>query len=192
VTLLLVVGVILASLGSGPFTGNLELTRAGVSSGEVWRLWTSALVHFGPVHAGVDALAVLVGGMWFEHRHGRRVFAVCLLLVVPLTAGAVLVLDPRVQVVRGASAVAVFLIAAAWLEFWLQHSVHRAVLIVLALVFLARQGLVLLDAGRASVAVLPMDVAPAASAHLVAVVLAGLAVWLMPGDLRTPRCGECE
>lgn len=169
----------------------LELTRSSVSSGEVWRLWTSSLVHFGPVHAGADALALLVGGVWFERRRGRAALLLCLVLVAPLTSGVVLVLDPGVQMVRGASALAVFLIATAWFECWFQRSVSRPALVALAVVFLARQGHAVLDkwtgwagAWGTAVTVLPLEVVPAASAHLMAVALSGVAVWLMQ---RCPR-----
>lgn len=186
VTLLLFAVCALLSLDviQGLVVRSFELTRSGLSRGEFWRLWTSSLVHFGPVHAGVDALTLLVGGVWFERRLGRVVLVSCLLLVAPLTSGVVLVLDPGVQVIRGASALAVFLIAAAWFEFWLRRSVSRPALVILAVAFVARQVHTVASeqVGWASgwgvtVTALPPEVAPAAYAHLMAAALSGLVMW---------------
>ena len=187
-SLLLTVGVILASSDLFPdrLANRLELTRSGVSSGEFWRLWTSALVHFGPVHAGADALALFVGGFWFERRFGPGALLGCLLAVAPLTAIPVLVLDTGVQVVRGSSALGVFLVATAWFDFWARRAVSRLVLAVIALVFLLRQSGA--DLGIAA-GVLPLGVKPAVSAHLIAVLLAGLTVWQIQRRNRSSASG---
>ncbi len=197
-TLLLTVSVLVASLGvvASQVVDGFELTRSGLSSGEFWRLWTCTLVHFGPMHASADALALLVGAVWFERRNGTVMLVSCVLVVAPLTSGGVLVFEPEVQVVRGASALAVFLIASAWFEFWFQRSVSRLALAALAGVFLARQGLALLGPGalgldRWSVtsSPLPSGVEPAATAHLMAVALSGLAVWWLRNARRGSRPG---
>lgn len=49
----------------------LELDRQAFASGQVWRLWTGHLVHYGPGHLAWDAVAVLAFGGLLE-TNGRR------------------------------------------------------------------------------------------------------------------------
>src|SRR5206468_5509474 len=55
-----------------------EMTRAGVHEGELWRLLTGHLAHYGLYHFVVDAGTLLALGWMYESRFGPRRWALLL------------------------------------------------------------------------------------------------------------------
>jgi rhomboid family GlyGly-CTERM serine protease len=78
--------------------------RAAIGSGEVWRVWTGHLVHFGWPHFLVDAgLLLLIG--WTVAKEFPRTAWLGLLLQPPFISAAIYLLDPEMGRYAGLSAV---------------------------------------------------------------------------------------
>jgi membrane associated rhomboid family serine protease len=129
-----------------------------------WQLWSCSLVHFGPLHAVGDAVGLLIGGYWVERRLGPWRLALAWVIVAPLAVLSVAWLQPDVGQVRGASALSVFGLVAAWAGCWLDATVSRRWLFWAALLFVVKM---LGDAfeWRGSSGVLPHSVGVAWPAH---------------------------
>lgn len=96
--------------------------RAAIFHGEVWRIWTGHLVHFGWAHFAADVGLFLVLGRMLEWQQGRRVRL--FLGVTPLIiSSGLLLFAPAMQRYGGLSAVnlglLVFLAAEGWQRNWL-------------------------------------------------------------------------
>lgn len=91
-----------AYCGGGICYPNGSLASAGVAHGEWWRLITSAFLHFGPLHLGMNMLGLWWLGASLEEAIGSRRYA--MLYVVAGLAGAAgaLVATPN-QITVGAS-----------------------------------------------------------------------------------------
>ncbi len=148
----------------------LSLQPAAVAAGEVWRLWSGHFVHYGPVHAAVNAAAILILILLCKPV-SRTAFALAALLVPPLLSLGVLALSPGLLEYRGGSGIASLLMLLA-----LAAQARRAPRIVAALagLWLLKLGLELSGLGSPW-QLLPAGVEPSWPAHLVGLAL-GLAL----------------
>jgi membrane associated rhomboid family serine protease len=89
---------------------------AGLAHGEWWRLLTAAFLHYGPIHLGMNMLALWWFGQPLEHALGRARFL--LLYVVAGLAGSTgaLILSPNAITVGASGAIFGILGAALVLE----------------------------------------------------------------------------
>jgi rhomboid family GlyGly-CTERM serine protease len=99
--LLVTLAALLAALVPGAAEA-LELERARVAGGELWRLLSGHLVHYSREHLVLDALAFLALGLACERRAPRRtaLALAAAALAIPL---AVLTLQPELARYRGLS-----------------------------------------------------------------------------------------
>lgn len=93
--------------------------RAEIASGELWRIWTGHLVHFGWVHYLADGLLFMVIG-WALERSQRGYGRLSLLLLPVAVSGAVFFFDPKMTVYGGLSGVNVGLLIFLACRGW-QH-----------------------------------------------------------------------
>ena len=163
----------------GPsWSAALIFDRDAIAAGQVWRLWTGHLVHFGWPHCAVDTAVLLYLG-WviaWPHLAVRR----GALIVLPLfISGAIYLFDPGVGYYAGLSALNlglfVFLAIQSWRRDrsdWLWPAVLFVCLGEIALEA-ARGG-----SGGGLIAFSDPSVRIAISAHLAGVV-GGLVLWLL-------------
>ena len=83
-------------------TAACEFDRASVARGEVWRLFTAHLAHFGADHLAWDAAALLILGIMTEARD-RRAFAATLGLAAFTIGAGVWLWQPQFTSYRGLS-----------------------------------------------------------------------------------------
>ncbi len=107
-TLVVAAAVIIAHVV--PALGALWLyRRTDIASGQLWRLWTGHLVHFGWRHLAADLVVFVAAGAWLESFAPRttRLF----LALAPVAISALLyVADPQLSFYGGLSGVAVGLL----------------------------------------------------------------------------------
>ena len=85
--------------------------------GQLWRLWTGHLVHFGWPHFVVDTGLFLILGWMLERRHPR--LAITSLVLIPLFISvAVYVFDPEMVRYAGLSALNLGLLLIIALQGW--------------------------------------------------------------------------
>lgn len=99
----------------------LVFDRARVAGGELWRLCTGNLVHFGWLHVFADVGLLVLLGRILEWEY--RTFAVVSLVVIPVAVtGAVYLFDPRLATYGGLSGLnfgwLVFLALRGWRRSW--------------------------------------------------------------------------
>lgn len=99
----------------------LVYRRDAVAAGELWRLWTGHLVHFGWPHFFADTGLLLILGIFLEEKH--RVFSWTALLLMPLFVSACLFwLDPAMTRYGGLSALdlglLLYLVCQGWRRDW--------------------------------------------------------------------------
>ena len=83
----------------------LVFERDRVIAGELWRLWSAHLAHFGWSHLGWNLLIFALAGGWVERispRRTRLLYVIC----PPLIGLALLALDPELQSYGGLSGLA--------------------------------------------------------------------------------------
>lgn len=95
----------------------LVYNRAAIAQGELWRIWTGHIVHFGWPHGLADgSLFVLIG--WYLERT-QRTFSYWSLLLQPMVVSAALFwFDPQMNIYGGLSGLnvglLVFLACRGW------------------------------------------------------------------------------
>lgn len=97
-------GIALFAVFSPTATDVLVYDRELVEAGEVWRLWTGHLVHFGPAHMVIDVGLFLV----LSHVVSRasKAFYLFALIALPcLITGYLFAFDPDMQRYGGLSAI---------------------------------------------------------------------------------------
>lgn len=147
-----------------------EYQREAIAQGELWRLLTGHLVHFGGRHALADGLGLLILA-WAVRDLAWRWGPLPLLLLI---SAALWLVAPELQSYRGASAL-VMLVLALWLRrLWQQQPTWRVGLglfmVVLALKLVADAlGL------AAAWSTLPAGISVAWQAHLLGFALGWLA-----------------
>ena len=125
----------------------LEYRRDAILAGEVWRLWSGQCVHYSTGHAVLDGLAclMLATGLQLVHQGGSLLLR--LAVIAPLLTLTLLFAVPEMQVYRGASGVAMVLLAATWLALWRGRARWRPWLLVPALGLLLKLMADALDLG---------------------------------------------
>jgi GlpG protein len=103
-----------ATVSAAPAIANvLVYDRSHVEAGELWRLLTSHLVHFTPMHLLYDVVAIGVGGGMIEQRWGMRRLAL-LYVMASLGIGFTLLLAaPSLAIYGGLSGIAYAALAYA-------------------------------------------------------------------------------
>jgi len=96
--------------------------RAAISQGEIWRVWTGHLVHFGWPHYLADgALFVVIG--WALERSNPLCGRISLVLLSAVVSAALFWFDPSMNIYGGLSGVnvglLVFLACRGWQRNWL-------------------------------------------------------------------------
>ena len=99
------------SSGAASLQTNCALTQDDVVHGELWRLWTGHLVHFGPAHLRGDLLAFFVWAALLEAESRAALWRI-LLVVAPLLSLAVLFYCPTLAEYRGLSGLDCSLVVA--------------------------------------------------------------------------------
>lgn len=147
----------------------LEYRRELILHGEIWRLWSGHLVHFGRAHAFYDGAAFIVM-VWALHRLGYREWQ-RLLGVAPVISLGLLWLQPGLESYRGLSALDMTLFACCLRLGWNQHPRMRTGFVLLAMLLAVKLAS---DAFGLRATSLPDGVDVAVSAHLLGVVLGGM------------------
>ncbi len=175
VTLLIACSALVAELlpGAGPL---LEWHRAAVAKGELWRLVTAHLVHFGWAHLAYDVGAwLLLAGL--SERRGRRTMVATLAVAAALIPLAVAVTRPDLLTYRGLSGLDSALFALLVTDVLRDPSTPRRGLIALVAVgFVAK---LLIECSGTGVFVVTETFVPVPIAHAVGA-LVGLAMALKP------------
>lgn len=95
--------------------------RASVAQGQLWRLWTGHLVHFGWPHFIADGGLFVILGFLLERPY-PVLSRVALVLMPPVICGSLFVFDPALDRYGGLSAVnlglLVFLACRGWQRNW--------------------------------------------------------------------------
>lgn len=104
-----------------PLRAALVYQRDAIAQGEVWRVWTGHMVHFGWPHYLADGALFSVIGWFFERDH--RGFGRLSLLVLPVAVSAALFwFDPGMRIYGGLSGLnvglLVFLACRGWQSDW--------------------------------------------------------------------------
>jgi len=86
------------------FAGVLEFSHEAFARGEIWRLWTGHLTHFGAAHLRWDVFALLLLGPMAEMK-SRRDWVVAVVVSAPVVVLAVWWLQPQFAVYRGLSGI---------------------------------------------------------------------------------------
>lgn len=106
--------------GAGPVREALIYDRTGVATGELWRLWTGHLCHFGWLHFLADAGLFAIIGWTLERRCPRGARGA--LLALPLAIGAALYwAAPDLTRYAGLSGINVGLLVFLSLDGWQQN-----------------------------------------------------------------------
>jgi rhomboid family GlyGly-CTERM serine protease len=118
---LLVAAVSALSILMPAWRESLIYQRGAVEAGEVWRLWTGNIVHFGGLHFIADTGLWLIIG-WFVEREHPTPARVSLLLIPLAVTGAVYFFEPEMIRYAGLSGMnvgyLVFLALAGWQKSW--------------------------------------------------------------------------
>lgn len=144
----------------------LEFDRHAILAGEFWRLWTCHLMHYSLQHALLDFATALAAGVIAAQMLGWRRVCVCVGWAAPLIAIGLLLFAPDCLSYRGASGLAVMLVALAAATLWPRAGAGaRAALALLGLSLLVK--IAVEASGHAAPwAGLPADVRVAWPAHL--------------------------
>ncbi len=115
------VALILAALAlifTPALTELLAYDRQAILSGELWRLWTGHLVHYGLRHALTDVgvLCLVIALSWRETNMVFTAFA--LWLGMPLISLGLLLSVPSLYEYRGASGIDILLAVALGVRIW--------------------------------------------------------------------------
>ncbi len=154
----------------------LEYQYSALVSGELWRLWSGHLVHYSPIHAGLDGGACLVLATSLQQAgHGQGVL-LRLTLIAPLLSLVILLAVPEMQIYRGASGLVLALMAALWLSLWRTQSGWRPALLLLAGALLIKICADALQPGQ-TVSSLPAGVESAWQVHLAGLILGFIFWW---------------
>jgi len=161
----------------------LEYQRAAILQGEIWRLWSGHVVHFGFAHALVDGLAA-AGLIWALHRLGYSTWSRLLWMAPTLSLG-LLLLQPDLASYRGLSGLDMALFASYLRLGWCRQPEMRPGFVLLALLLVLK---LVVDALELTTTSLPEGVRVVLSAHVLGVVLGGM----LPPRKTSPPRGENE
>lgn len=103
---LLVAAVALAVFAFPSLDQELLYRRTDLAAGQLWRLWTGHLVHFGWQHLAADLAVFLAAGVWLESLAPRAARSF-LGLAPAAISGLLFFADPQLAFYGGLSGVAV-------------------------------------------------------------------------------------
>jgi rhomboid family GlyGly-CTERM serine protease len=106
---LLVAGAALAVFVLPALADPLLYRRSELAAGQLWRLWTGHLIHFGWQHLAADLAVFLTAGIWIEVIAPRTTRAF-LALTPAATSGLLFFADPQLTFYGGLSGIAVGLL----------------------------------------------------------------------------------
>ena len=127
------------SNASSALQARSALTPSALAHGELWRLWTGHLVHFGGAHLRGDLLAFLVWAALLE-RESRAALGRVLLLGAPLLSLSVLLAYPGLTQYRGLSGLDCSLVVALIFRRGLANQRRRSLGVVCLACFAAKCG----------------------------------------------------
>lgn len=159
-------------------TSWLEYQREAVLAGEVWRLWSGHFVHYAAAHAVFDGLACLILAVGLQWAGGGAGRLLKLVMIAPIILLAILLAVPEMTSYRGASGLAMALLAALLLTLWRAEPRWRLGLAVFAAALLAKLAADALGVSPMPSS-LPAGISLAWQAH-VAGLACGLAFWWRP------------
>lgn len=119
-------------------TAWLEYRREAVLAGEVWRLWSGHFVHYASVHAALDGAACLILAMGLQRAGAGAGLLLKLAAIAPVVLLAILLAVPDMTHYRGASGLAMALLAALLLTLWRAEPRWRIGLAVFMAALLAK------------------------------------------------------
>ena len=103
-------------------------------SGELWRLWSAHLVHYSVGHAVLDGLACLLLAAGLRQIGAGQGMLLRLAVIAPVLSLLMLLAVPEMAIYRGASGLAMVLLAALSLALWRIRPNWRPGLLALAAV----------------------------------------------------------
>lgn len=99
--------------------------RTELATGQLWRLWTGHLVHFGWRHLAADLAVFTAAGIWLES-FAPRTARLFLVLAPPALSALLFVADPQLAFYGGLSGVAVgLLVLLALVQLRRDHAAAR-------------------------------------------------------------------
>lgn len=102
-------------------TAVLVYDRTLIIQGQIWRLWTGNIVHFGAHHFLIDTGLFLILGFLLERQY-VRITRIALFLMPLAVTGAVFIFDPLMHRYGGLSGLnvgfLVFLACLGWQKSW--------------------------------------------------------------------------
>jgi membrane associated rhomboid family serine protease len=117
-----------------PPDGSVALLRCGT-----W--WSAQFVHWGWMHAALDAGGLLLTGLVAERLFGPARVLLAVAGAAPLLSLGILWLEPGLVAYRGASGLVVLLGSAAWLGVWRAGGVDKRWLVLLGVTLAGKLGL---------------------------------------------------
>ena len=168
----------------------LQYDRSRVAGGELWRLITGQAIHWTPRMTLVDLAALLGLGAWLEWRGARRALLAALVLAAGLSALAVHLFSPDLQLYRGSSGLssALFVLTALCLA-GSSSGARRALAVAALALFVGKAGWEALASTPLFAGPLPPGIRVVPLVHLLGG-LGGLLAWL--ADPRTAQPGRSE
>ncbi len=97
-------------LSSASFAEALLFNRPEIQQGQLWRLWTAHILHFGWSHLGWNLLVFIMAAGWIE-RLSRRALLGLILLSPPIISVGLLISCPSLAIYAGLSGMDTALIA---------------------------------------------------------------------------------
>jgi len=110
----------------------LEYRRDAVRAGEIWRLWSGHLVHYSAAHAVLDGLSCLILAAGLERVGNGRGVLFRLAAIAPALSLVMFFAIPAMAIYRGASGLAMALLAALGLSLWRARPDWRPGVLLLA------------------------------------------------------------
>ncbi|RKZ42440.1 MAG: rhombosortase [Candidatus Parabeggiatoa sp. nov. 3] len=101
----LILGLSIISYASPQISSALIYDRAAIFQGEIWRLITSHLVHFTPLHLINNLIAFGIAGWIIENRGYQHFVPLCLLMAFFITV-SLIVMKPNMIYYGGLSGLA--------------------------------------------------------------------------------------
>jgi rhomboid family GlyGly-CTERM serine protease len=99
-------------------TAWLEYRSEAVLAGEVWRFWSGHFMHYAPAHAVLDGAACLILATGLQRAGTGAGLLLKLAAIAPIVLLAILLAVPDMTSYRGASGLAMALLAALLLTLW--------------------------------------------------------------------------
>jgi rhomboid family GlyGly-CTERM serine protease len=129
-------GLLILGLGfsSASFAEALLFNRPEILQGQLWRLWTAHVLHFGWSHLCWNLLVFIIAAGWIE-RLSRRALLGLILLSPPIISGGLLISCPSLAIYAGLSGMDTALIAFLGISS-LRQKANRTGLVLLGILLM--------------------------------------------------------